>query len=245
MTKNEWFIDWFDSPYYHLLYKNRDEREAENFVLNLIQRLQLKSDAKILDVACGTGRHAINFHKQGFDVTGIDLSKNSIAQALQHETKGLHFEQWDMRQVYRKDYFDVVVNLFSSFGYLPSDKDNLIAFEAIAANLKQQGKLVLDFLNVNLAIKQLKHKETIMRNHTEFHIHKFIEDGYILKNIQFNDENDIPHEYQEKLRIIHLNEFQELCQHAGLTIKSTWGDYQLNDYDITHSPRLILYCERK
>ena len=74
-----WFVNWFDSPYYHLLYKNRDEKEAQVFIDNLIEKLQLKKGSKLIDIACGKGRHATYFNKKGMNVVGVDLSKNSIA----------------------------------------------------------------------------------------------------------------------------------------------------------------------
>src|SRR6478736_3856513 len=78
-TKNQnWFASWFDTPYYHILYKDRDEEEAEFFMDNLVHYLNLPEEAKILDLACGKGRHAFHLIQLGFDVTGADLSVNSI-----------------------------------------------------------------------------------------------------------------------------------------------------------------------
>ena len=73
----DWFKNWFDSKYYHILYKNRDEQEAVFFLNKIINHIKLKK-GKVLDVACGKGRHAKYLNKIGFDVVGIDLSKNSI-----------------------------------------------------------------------------------------------------------------------------------------------------------------------
>ena len=84
-----WFIDWFDSYYYHLLYRNRDEKEAQYFIDNLIKYLQISKKSKLIDVACGKGRHAIYFNKYGIDVVGIDLSAKNINFAKKHETKNL------------------------------------------------------------------------------------------------------------------------------------------------------------
>ena len=63
MTEKEWFEEWFDSPYYHMLYKNRDSKEAENFLNNLISGLPMQPGSKVLDVACGKGRHSIFLNK--------------------------------------------------------------------------------------------------------------------------------------------------------------------------------------
>ena len=85
--KKNWFEIWFDSPYYHILYKERDEEEAENFLDNLINKLQLKSQQRILDVACGKGRHSVYLNKKEFDVCGYDLSEQSIRHNLELENE--------------------------------------------------------------------------------------------------------------------------------------------------------------
>ena len=110
---NEWFEDWFDSPYYHLLYKNRDYSEAESFIDNLISFLKPEEGSRFLDLGCGKGRHSIYLNKKGFDVTGIDLSENSIAAAKEFENEQQNFYVHDMRKLFRTNYFDCVVNLFT------------------------------------------------------------------------------------------------------------------------------------
>ena len=112
-----WFVHWFNSPYYHTLYKNRDEKEAKIFIDNLVVKLHLKKDSKLIDVACGQGRHANYFHKKGMNVVGVDLSKNSIATAKQSKKKNLQFSIHDMREVYKNNHFDIATNLFTSLGY--------------------------------------------------------------------------------------------------------------------------------
>ena len=76
--RQEWFGKWFDSPYYHILYHDRDFQEAQQFIDNLINVLGLSKTDNILDVACGKGRHSIYLNQKGFDVTGFDLSEQNI-----------------------------------------------------------------------------------------------------------------------------------------------------------------------
>lgn len=244
MAEKEWFIDWFDSPYYHLLYKNHDDTEAEKFVLALVQKLNLNLNSKILDVACGKGRHSKMFHQLGYDVTGIDLSNNSINFAKQFEDEKLHFAQWDMRQTFRENYFDVAVNLFSSFGYLPTEEDNLTALKAITSNLRNNGTLVLDYMNSEWVVKHLNAREIIQLGAIQFHIQRKVSAGFVIKEIQFLDETNSNNEFQEKLRIIPLQKFEELCNLSGLEIKNIWGNYDLEPFNSRTSPRIILHCEK-
>src|SRR5436309_2771962 len=130
MNEKDWYKEWFNSPYYHLLYQYRDEEEAENFVHAVVHHLRIAPDSKILDVACGKGRHSKILAKYGFHVTGIDLSPNNIGEARKYESDNLHFEVWDMRQVYRQNEYDYVFNLFSSFGYFEAEEDDYAAIKA-------------------------------------------------------------------------------------------------------------------
>jgi len=244
MFEKEWFINWFDSEYYHLLYNNRNQEEAENFIAQLIANLSLPPKTKVLDVACGKGRHSKTLAGLGFDVSGIDLSANSISAAKKFETDTLHFDVWDMRQTYRESYFDVAMNLFSSFGYLPTDEDNFIALKAIASNLKPSGKLVLDYLNAEAIIKEMKPREIIQRGEIQFHIQKKVEQGFIKKTIEFIDEKGTAHEYTEQLRIIKPETFAGLFQSTGLKIDKVFGSYALEDFSSGKSLRQIMVATK-
>ena len=95
-----WYTSWFDSPYYHILYKNRDDKEAGLFMKNLTSFLNLSTSSKILDLACGKGRHSKYLNQLGYHVTGIDLSPQSIVYAKQFENDKLFFEEHDMSLTY-------------------------------------------------------------------------------------------------------------------------------------------------
>ncbi|MCZ6900895.1 MAG: methyltransferase domain-containing protein, partial [Bacteroidetes bacterium] len=99
--KKEWFGEWFDSPYYHILYKHRDHEEARAFIDRLNIFFQWATSDKILDLACGKGRHSIYLNKQGLDVVGLDLSAENVKAAKTHENSRLHFYVHDMREVFR------------------------------------------------------------------------------------------------------------------------------------------------
>jgi len=93
VVRKEWFRDWFSSPFYHRLYFERDEREAEEFIHKLVHFLQASPGSRIVDIACGRGRHSCILAKMGFDVTGFDLSFESIDYANQFGSDNLNFYQ--------------------------------------------------------------------------------------------------------------------------------------------------------
>ena len=113
-VKKDWFQEWFNTTYYHILYQDRNDEEARYFMRNLTHYLNLKPQDKILDLPCGKGRHAVYLNSLGFDVIGADLSENSIAYAKQFENDTLKFKVHDMRHSFQKK-FDAIFNLFTRF----------------------------------------------------------------------------------------------------------------------------------
>ncbi|WP_026451993.1 class I SAM-dependent methyltransferase [Aequorivita capsosiphonis] len=233
-----WYASWFNTPYYHILYKDRNHREAAVFMNSLTTHLNLKKNDSILDLACGRGRHAKYLYRQGFDVTAIDLSEESIDYAKQYEKPRLHFAVHDMCVPYPKQ-FDAVLNLFTSFGYFENEIDNLRTIKAIKAELKSSGHGVIDFLNTELAIANLVPSEKKTMEGIEFHIEKYVEDGYIIKNIRFNDEGN-DYFYTERVKALTLQDFELYFKEAGITLKNVFGNYKLEDFNKETSERLIL-----
>ena len=144
----------FLTPFYHLLYNHRDETEAQSFIHKLVDTMGLPQGSSVLDLACGKGRHALYLNTLGYQVTGVDLSPNSIAYAKQFENDHLHFKVHDMCEPFNKQ-FDAVFNLFTSFGYFEHEEDDLNTIKAIKADLNDTGFGVIDFMNSPQVIENL------------------------------------------------------------------------------------------
>ncbi len=244
---NNWFADWFNSHYYHLLYKNRDNKEANNFIENIINYLQPKPDSLMLDVACGKGRHSIALNKMGFDVSGIDLSPNSIEYALQFANDKLHFYVHDMRLPFWINYFDYAFNLFTSFGYFRTNRENENAIRTIANGLKPGGHFIIDFLNVNNVIANQVSEETIEKENVTFTINRSHDDNYIYKKIHISDTaNNVSGEaHTERVMKIKLADFEAMFNKYGLQIKKVFGNYNLDEYNENSSKRLIIVAKKQ
>lgn len=240
MTDNTttWFTSWFDTPFYHILYKDRDETEAQHFMDTLTDYLNIPDGGKILDLACGKGRHAIYLNELGFDVIGADLSENSISFAKQFENDTLHFEVHDMCKPFNKP-FDAVFNLFTSFGYFENDADNLNTIKAIKADLNEAGFGVIDFMNSDFVIANLVPEEVKTVDGITFNLKRYVDDGYIVKDISFtaNGEN---YNYQERVRAFRLADFEALFEAAGVYLLDIFGDYKLRKFNANTSERLIM-----
>jgi len=237
-----WFEEWFDSKYYHILYKDRDDKEATKFLKNITKYLNIKK-GNVLDVACGKGRHAKYFNEQGFNVVGIDLSSNSINNAKEFENKTLKFHKFDMRNVFKKNSFDIVTNLFTSFGYFDDTNDEQKTISAMVKNLKKDGILIIDFMNVKKTIINLVPKESKTIDNIRFEITRDLIDNYIYKNINIFDK-EINSKYQEKVHALTLYDFSRMLEKNKMKILDVFGNYDLNNFDASKSDRLILIAKK-
>lgn len=244
MKKKDWYENWFSSSYYKILYQDRDELEAEEFINALIDHLQPLPGSKMLDIACGEGRYAYQLEERGFNVTGIDLSHASIRKAKQYESDHLHFYVHDMRFPFYINYFDYSFNFFTSFGYFGTERDHMMAAKSFAKGLKKEGLLVIDYMNAQRVIENLIPEATIVKNGLTFNITKKVEGGKIIKDIKFNDEHGGSHHYAERVSAFRLSDFLKMFKTAGLSIVGTFGNYQLDPYDPATSPRLIMIFKK-
>jgi len=240
MTKehSKWFQSWFDTSYYHILYKHRDYKEAEVFIKNIVKYLNLDKDDTILDLACGKGRHSIFLNSLGYKVTGLDLSKNSIEHAKTHESNSLHFDVHDMRDAY-KTQFEVVLNLFTSFGYFEEEVDNFKVIQTIKSSLKQNGIGVIDYMNSPVVIDNLIAQNSYESEGIKFNLKRSYTDGFITKNIEVNDADQI-HHFEEKVRAFSFQDFETMLSNAGLHLLDCFGSYKLEPFNSKTSERLIL-----
>lgn len=241
--QRKWFQYWFNSPFYHILYSQRDDAEAEFLIDNLSAYLKPDADSRILDIACGRGRHAVYLNKKGYDVTGIDLSEQSIKYAQQFEQKNLHFFVHDMRRLAFINYFDIALNMFTSFGYFETEKDHVNALKSFRKGLKADGILVIDYFNTQKIIKNLTNQEIKTLEGIEFHLHKFVSEGKIIKHINFEHRNKV-YAFEERVQAFTLTDFERMFEKSGLSISATFGSYGLEPYDAEKSDRLILICKK-
>jgi cyclopropane fatty-acyl-phospholipid synthase-like methyltransferase len=239
---NEWFSDWFDTNYYHILYKNRDENEARILIKNLCEFLAIKPNSSLLDLACGKGRHSITLNGLGHKVLGVDLSQNSISIAKQHERRGLHFEVHDMRKIIPGLSFDVIFNLFTSFGYFDSSVENKKVIFSVANMLYDKGIFVIDFLTAQKVIANLVASEEKTIEDIQFLIERKIEGDHVFKKITVIDKN-ITKKYIERVQLLTLSDFVKLLS-PEFKIIHTFGSFDLQSFDPSASDRLIIIAEK-
>lgn len=238
VNSENWFSSWFDTPYYHILYKNRNDEEAQHFMDNITHYLNLPENGTILDLACGKGRHSIYLNKLGFTVTGVDLSENSIAIANEFSNETLHFKTHDMREPMNETY-DAVFNLFTSFGYFETHEDNIRTLQAIKSSLNEYGFGVIDFFNADFIIENLVPEETKEIDGIVFNINRRVENKKIIKEIRFEDKGE-NYFFTEKVSAFTLEDFEQMMEEAGIYLLDIFGDYKLRKFYKTQSERLIM-----
>lgn len=236
--EKDWFSEWFNTPYYHILYKDRNDNEAQFFMDNLTHYLNLPEEAQILDLACGKGRHSIYLNSLGFEVTGVDISENSIKIANESANDKLHFHVHDMRENLPHKY-DAIFNLFTSFGYFDNEEDNIKTLKAIKNSLTEYGFGVIDFLNADYVIANLVPKEIKILDGIKFEINRYVENKKMIKEIHFSDQGK-NYTFKEKVSALTLNDFEKMMEICDIYLLDIFGDYKLHKFYKNQSERLIM-----
>lgn len=233
-----WFDSWFNEDYLNL-YAYHDEREAERQVNFIMERLSMSKGSKILDLGCGTGRHALIFAQEGYQVTGLDLSPLFVQKAQENAKKfpnlSLNFLRGDMRDLSRLPQYDVILSLFTSFGYF-SDQENCQVLQQIHQHLYSKGKFLLDYLNPGYVLENLIPEQKKIVAGDEVVIRYTIEDDKVVKRICFPQRT-----YQEEVKLYNRQTLEKFLKMIGFEVIEFWGDYQGRAWS-AGSPRQLIYC---
>lgn len=236
-----WYKEWFGEDYLKV-YPHRDQAEATRQVDFVEKITPLNRSARILDLGCGNGRHAVELSHRGYQVTCLDLSTVLLTLAKQKSEQScrVRFVQADMRQIPFVAAFDAVLSFFTTFGYFETDDENLRTLRAIQEALKPQGRFFQDYLNKSFVIHNLvpfdrqqdKGLELIQERRYN-RARERIEKKITLK------ENGQVREYFESVRLYTLEEMKALMAKTELKLENTFGDFDGSPFG-QESPRLIL-----
>ena len=242
----EWFKSWFDSEAYHCLYGHRSEKEASDLVAKLHQAGIVVPPGRALDAGCGAGRHARALAAAGMTTDAFDLSEQSIAMAKRDSRDNPSYRVLDLRRLAEQDgwrgQFDLVTNFFTSLGYFWEDTDQHAVIDGFANALKDEGTLLVDYLNVPNVLTNLVREETVIKNGVAFNLHRRVHEGWIEKSIQFN-WNGSNHHHVERVQALTLDDFQTLFSSHNLGIEKVFGDYELQPWT-EQSPRCLMIVRK-
>lgn len=238
---SEWFAEWFGDTYLEL-YPHRDEAEAARAVELLAGNGVIKPGARVLDLACGAGRHLLALADAGTRVSGLDLSMPLLRAARRRGiTAGL--VRGDIRRLpLRTAAFDAVVNLFTSFGYFNTDDEHATTLGEVARVLKRGGRFAIDFLNAPAVRATLVPEDEKLAGGRRIVQRRRLSEGgrYVAKDILLPDEN---RSFRERVRLFERAELETMLGAAGLRVDAAFGNYD-GAAHAPSSPRLILLATR-
>jgi len=243
----DWWEKYFDDDYLKLY--SYTENSAHQEVESVLRMLNIKPPAKILDLCCGFGRHAVVLAKSGFDVTGLDLSERFLAKA-RHKAElldvNISLEHSDMRNIeYEKEY-DAIINLFTAFGFFDSEEEDLKVLKGVTRALKPDGQFIFDSINRDYVIHSGQWQRWSMENGTAVLEERFFD--FFKSRLEINhrlvNHNPKNRKLESSFRLYTLREMLGMFAKVGLTLTEVYGDFDGSQFS-AKSPRMILVARRQ
>ena len=230
-----WYKEWFGEEYLDL-YAHRDTGEAQRHV-RFVQSLMKSAPRAVLDLACGAGRHTAALRAAGIRTLGSDLSLTLLAQ-----DPDLPRAAADMRELpFAEASFDWVLNFFTSFGYFDRERENFRVLEEITRVLEPGGQFLIDLMNVDRTLANLKKEEIQEKGEHRIGITRAWnpETRRITKTIRLNTPGREDRTFLESVRAYSLDEVVIGLRWAGLEVRDVFGNFDGEPYG-RDSQRLIL-----
>lgn len=239
---DNWFSEWFASEEYLDVYNHRDGNDAKKLVKLILQNISLPENASILDAACGPGRYLKEFAELGFRVFGFDLSLPLLSIAAKKAVKyNLQFNlvNSDLRIAYFKKQFNLIINLFTSFGYFFRDEENFSFVKNSYEMLDKNGYFVFDYFNKNFVINNLVPESERIINDKRITEKRLIKDNRVVKKMMIHT-NDYTKNFVESVGLYTCDEIISGFGAAGYKVSSVFGNYEGDNFDNYNSERLII-----
>lgn len=248
-TVQKWYEESFGEDYL-LIYRHRNREHAEGEVKNMLQWLKLPQQSHILDLCCGTGRHALTFADASYRVTGVDLSSVLLQVArMSDPNQRITWIESDMRALPDDarftEGFDAVVNLFTSFGYFEDDSEQMKVLLQIRRALKPLGRFVIDLMNASYVAEHLVPFSQRVEQGVVISEMRQIEEGFVVKKIVIQELNRPPRRYTERVKLYTAEALAAMLNEAGLVLDSVYGSYDGQVYDPRLSSRMIMTGHKK
>lgn len=237
MTHDAWLND-------HKTYSLAGTQQEVRFIIDV---LNLPAKARILDLYCGYGRHAIELAKHGYDVVGVDSSESFLdiaAKNARHDNVQVQFTLEDMREINYCAEFSAVINMFAAFGYF-TDDENAAIIQKISRALQPGGRFLIDLLNREWMISNSLNRYWRHPNGEYVLAYKvdLIKGICFMKRTLINQIDGTKHEYEFSLRAYTLQEMEAVISAAGMNITGVFGGFDKRSYN-ADAPRMIILAEK-
>ena len=246
----DWYTKFFNEDYPKIYCERLSQDATERETAFVVDALGLRDGNRVLDLACGHGRHAVALAQRGMVVTGQDLNEDYLRMAREDAARaGVEIEtvHGDMREIPFTDEFGAVINMFTAFGYFDSEDEDVRVLEAVANSLKSDGQLLLDTIN----------REWVLSNYVQNDWHTAADGNTYLEHREFDlvtgrnrvafsivtadgSRRDSP---GHDVRLYTLTELVRLLDAAGLHLSTVYGDYDGRPYHID-TPRMIVVATK-
>jgi 2-polyprenyl-3-methyl-5-hydroxy-6-metoxy-1,4-benzoquinol methylase len=238
----EWYKNWFNSEEYLKVYRHRDKKEANELVQLVVNNIEVSKVTTVLDMAAGSGRHAVIFAREGFEVTAVDLSENLLSigkKYAENENIKIEFVHSDIRQFSPNIKYNLILNLFTSMGYFEKDEENYFILSKAYELLENNGYFVLDYFNKSYVENNLVPSTIDEFDGSVITQNRFIEGERIIKEITIENKGKI-NKYFESVRMFSKDELINMLQKLGFRIIKIFGDFKGNSFELESSPRIII-----
>ncbi|MCK9282338.1 MAG: class I SAM-dependent methyltransferase [Melioribacteraceae bacterium] len=244
---NEWYKDWFSSEFYTTVYAHRNDSDAKLLSELILSKVELKKDDYILDAACGAGRYSKIFAGYDFNVVGFDLSLVLLNLALadnHHFNKNHFLINSDIRSTYFKRKFSLIFNLFTSFGYFNTEKENFLFFQNALDFIDENGVLVFDYFNSSYIKKNVipyseKNVDGFLVKET-----RITQDNRVIKNIDVTANNQTL-SFLESVALYDHDFLIDKFNSLGYNITDVYGDYKGSPFNEENSERIIIFMKKR
>lgn len=224
-----WYESFFGEDYLEIYEGVLTPEVTEAQVGGIVSLLDLQPGTRILDLACGHGRIAIPLAQRGFDVTGYDLSEVFLRRARRDAEAQSATVQWirgDVRNLDFDSEFDVVINVFTSFGYFEDPKDDLKVLEGVRRALKSQGRFLLETLHRDGLLPRFQPQgfDRTPSGSVVLHDRKWdLETDIMDDDITLIRADGAQTQYRTSVRTRSLREMLALTRQAGLEPEAWYG----------------------
>jgi SAM-dependent methyltransferase len=242
----EWFKKWFSSDEYLSVYSHRNEKDALSIINLILNQFPNKDRLNILDAACGAGRHSILLSELGHNLTAFDLSKTLLRIGFTNSKElnvNINFICSDIREIKLNSSFDLVLNMFTSFGYFDSDYENFLFYQNIRDSLKDDGLIVFDYFNSVFIEENLIPSSTKTVDGKFITEHRRIENKKVIKEISINNDGKISN-FCESVKLYNKSELFTKFSSLGYQIENIYGSYDGKPFDEKTSERVILFIKK-
>jgi SAM-dependent methyltransferase len=243
VAQKDWYETYFDENYLKI-YMNRNEEASHKELESLMAWVQWEPGQRVLDLCCGFGRHSRWLAGKGLRVTGVDLSTTLLQEAIRRTIDlDIQYMHADARKIPFDEEMDLVVSMFTSFGYFTEDQENEEVISRVSHALKPGGFFLFDYLNPGFLRLHLNPYSSSTQGEIKIDQYRSIQEPYVCKKIKIH-ENDKEQQYEERIKLYDLDSMTEMLKKNDLQISYLFGDYDASNYDPSESPRMIFICRK-